>query len=75
MTKRQKHKRTAYQVLVEPQAHTQRRKLPGHVRQRIRQTIVLWLITHVHTTAERWIFQSWKTKQMCLQGSSYGVSA
>ncbi len=39
MTKRQKRRPAAYRVLMEPRAHVQRRKLPGNVRQRLRQTI------------------------------------
>ncbi len=39
MAKRHKHKPVAYQVLLEPRVHTQRRKLPGNVRQRVKRAI------------------------------------
>jgi mRNA interferase RelE/StbE len=39
MAKRQKRKPVAYQVFLEPRAHAQRRKLPGNMRQRVKQAI------------------------------------
>lgn len=39
MTRRREDKPMAYRVLLEPQVHAQRRKLPGNMRQRIKRAI------------------------------------